>query len=381
MKRVRRQGILYGKAGVPRAFTLVEMLVVIAIVAVLAAILLPAINTARESSRQASCSNNLRQFGIALQALSTSQADRVSSGAFDWARDGAVTEIGWVADLVNNGSAVGNMLCATNPARVSQTYNDLLELDATAADFNNCVNRLGSLPTTELDGTVRLNPCRAMAVSAALTPGSEARRSHVESRIYKKNYNTNYAASWFLARTEMLLDPSGNPAERIAGCGTDRRSRNATKGPLSFRATDGSSLSTATIPLLGDATSVGTLRLAMGSVRPGDPIAASMTGGPVLITTMETPSFPSGTPKGGTAGWWAVWARQTMQDYRAFSALHRGSANILFADLSVRAIRDQNNDGLLNNGFPASVGGFASDLVEMEARDIHSGYGLQELAD
>jgi prepilin-type N-terminal cleavage/methylation domain-containing protein len=110
-------------ASARNAVTLIELLVAISIIGILMAMLAPAVNSARESAHRTTCQNNLHQLGLGLQSKA-SRSRLFCSGAFSWRRDGAVTEVGWVADLVHEGIPVGKMLCPSNPAQISETYND-----------------------------------------------------------------------------------------------------------------------------------------------------------------------------------------------------------------------------------------------------------------
>lgn len=352
------------------AFTLVELLVVISIIGLLVALLTPAIYLARESARSATCQSNLRQIGLGMQTYAQSTQGGYCSGAWDWQLDGAVTELGWVADQVNSGNPVGSLLCPSNEAQLSFVYHQLQTV--TAADFSDCVDAAGSQPTLAPDGTALTNPSRQLLGIAA----GAARKDVIKDRIYDKFYNTNYCASWFLARGGANLNATGYLTPTRTDCtpaGTSMKERVYTKGPL--RESYMSAVSVSVVPLVGDAnSSQQTLSIEVGDIGSGTPLAITMTDGMRRKADMSRPT--GGATK---AVWWADWARNSIQDYRQFGAIHRGSCNIVFADGHVGTFRDLNDDGILNNGFPAtSGGGFTDDTEEASPDELDSYYSLSD---
>jgi prepilin-type N-terminal cleavage/methylation domain-containing protein/prepilin-type processing-associated H-X9-DG protein len=73
-----------------RGFSLIEMLVSISVISLLASLLLPAIQSARESSRRSNCANNLKQIGLACMSNYAKHGRFMS--AYDW-RQGVLPEM------------------------------------------------------------------------------------------------------------------------------------------------------------------------------------------------------------------------------------------------------------------------------------------------
>ena len=386
-------------------FTLIELLVVISIIGILVGLLMPAVFAARESARTTACQNNLRQFGVGISDVA-GRKGTYGTGAFDWSRDGAVTDYGWVADLVNVNIPVGDMLCPASQAKISEAYNDLLTANFTPTDPCN-TKRSGSPTKTAPDNTLSMNGCRAILgdytgswkapdgtsqTGGSPLPAGATRRSICDTLIYTKGYNTNYTASWLMVRSAPTLDTHGNLALNpgLTGCTIGIKELNCAMGPINQARSD-TAAPMSHVPLLGCGSATGApLSDIIGRYAPGSPTARSFTDGPVLNVTMQPPTFSTSTTisTGTSGGWWAGW-KATIQDYRAFGAVHGGgvrSANILFADGSVRNYLDDTGDGLLNNGFDPTIYsgttppiGFKDNRVELPATEVLSTYTLKPL--
>src|SRR5690242_19214931 len=79
-----------------RAFTLLELLVVIAIITILASLMLPALHRARQAAQAASCLNNLKQWGLATQMFAADNSDYLPK---DGTPNGTSVDEGWYIDL------------------------------------------------------------------------------------------------------------------------------------------------------------------------------------------------------------------------------------------------------------------------------------------
>ncbi len=201
------------------AFTLIELLVVVAIIALLLAILLPSLASARDQTKRAKCLSNLQQLGRGFYTYAAENRDYFCSGQPD-ARVGynypqSVTSIdaldlnrvGWIADLARMNVFAGKLTCPTNLGGVIENLAP------------------GSYPA------VHMNQAKFQD-------------------FLRDGFNTNYTTSWYLPFTEALPFASSQFYDKHRSYPTPSGPR-CNVGPL--RSSAMSRVAASRVPLLGDA--------------------------------------------------------------------------------------------------------------------------------
>lgn len=376
------------KKQVRGGFTLVEVLVVITIIAILIALLVPAVGAAREHARGTQCKSSLRQYYVGTQTFADRDPQsRLSSGAYDGKRDGCIDTYGWVADLVNGGVCKPQeLLCPSNAARAAEKINDYMGTT--------------TIGVSEGGSTAKLNAGVCGSFTSAMTG------TQVADNFLQRGYGTNHATSWHFVRTGPKTSNSSNT---LVCLNKTIKGLQGSIGALRRTTMDVSPVSSSIIAFHfdanpGDVKEAVLAQDVIGSdgttyAVAGSRLTESFSDGPINYTgfapwaiTLYTGDLndiiKAEQPKAGGVATATATQLYHLQDWRDIGPVHAGVANVLMGDGSVRSFTDTNRDGFLNPGFvgaqasggawDATRDGFAGDGIELPSANIFNGVFIEK---
>ncbi len=367
-------------------FTLVELLVVIAIMGILLGLLLPNLAAVQQTAKAGTQAAIMQSFGRGFMDFSTLDSQgRLSSGAYDHMRDGDMTKVGWVADLVNGKFAnTGKSLDPLNQYKV----NGVFGVACGAGESESMQHYLFAFNEVRWDTTRR--PSDGTVVGSASAVRGTAYFGTSQT-VWADGYNTNFATTWHFSRGDNIINPERFPEGGAAygGCDADdsdgQSSPRDGDGPLSTAHLGDPSLLTSAdkIALLGPAQTGsmtydwenGPMDTAVAStinsfidptgrkriVKGGDFTLESFTDGPNALDLgglLAKPKQSFGHP----AWTWSAnnnmpyvheisdiapraKAKKVINAANPTGVLAGGFANVLFADGSTRRVSDNNGYG------------------------------------
>lgn len=296
-------------------FTLVELLVVIAIIGILIALLLPAVQAAREAARRSQCINNLKQIGIALHAYHDVNGSFPPGAVFHGGTDYGLGPVN------NRGSMHVRLLPFLEQQQVFQLF-----------DFRNCTDNL-RVSTPFPDGNTLLLSI-TIPVYLCPTDNSNRKLGSVPNQVQVSNYYPSMGPTYSISNNPNCSCPEYSMWRSYSNTNSDS---NNPAGPFTRNGWN----FVCRIADVPDGTSntifVGEVRVdCSGHVRAGWSHSnkwGAFTQIPINYDSCY-PDVASATAAGKTA----CAARCTWNTEVGFKSQHPGGANFLFGDGSVRFI-------------------------------------------